>query len=138
MNKRLFYVIVLTGMSLPIWSLSTGKVTAQFYDSRSSWFPQNNPSAISPWLEMQRASSSELDSYNQYVKPRVELERQMMAQRREMDRQMDRQKTMQKEITQVRDFRQLKQDNQMPSFASPTGKGAVYGNYLHFYLQPRR
>ena len=138
MKNRILYTIVLTGVTLPIWSLSTGVGMAQFYDTRSSWFPRNNPSAVSPWLEMQRVSSSELDTYNQFVKPRVEMERLMMAQRREMDRQMDHQKTMQKDIAQVRSFQMQKQDYQMQSFATPTGKGAVYGNYLHFYPPPRR
>jgi len=140
MKSRMIYIIVLTGMALPIWLLSTGQAMAQFYDTRSSWFPGSNPSAISPWLEMQRASSSELDSYNQFVRPRLEMERLILAQRREMDRQMDRQKVMQKDIAQVRDFQlqQQRQDNQMQSFATPTGKGAVYDNYLHFYPPPRQ
>jgi hypothetical protein len=137
MRKKNIHVMVTTGLVLSAWIVSTGAVFAQFGGTRNSWFPQNNPSALSPWLEMQRVSTSELDSYNQYVRPRLELERVMMAQQRETNRQMDQQRMMQKELSQVRDYQQ-RQDYRLMTGASPTGKGAGYGNYLHFYPQRRR
>jgi hypothetical protein len=117
----------------------TPTASAQYGQSRSTWFPQHRPSALSPYLEMQRVTSSELDSYNLYVKPRLEMERLFMAQQREMARQKDYQKSMQKDITQVRSYQQRTdyQDYQMPSGATPTGKGVAYGNYLHYYPQRR-
>ena len=91
---------------------------------------------------MQRLSTSELDSYNQYVRPRLEMERLMMAQSRELSRQQDVQKSMQREITQSRNFQQPRLDNMnysMPTAtATPTGKRATYGNYLHYYPQRMR
>jgi hypothetical protein len=137
MRKRIIHLIVATGLVSSVWILSAGTVFAQIGETRNSWFPQSNPPALSPWLELKRVSTSELDSYNQYVKPQLEMERIMTAQRREMNRQMDQQKMMKKELSQVRD-NQPKQDYRLMTGASPTGKGAVYGNYLHYYPQRQR
>jgi len=137
MKKRMIHWIVVTGMVLSVWVYSTGVVVAQLGGTRNSWFPRNNPPPLSAWLELNRATSTELDSYHQYVKPQLEMERLLMSQRREMNRQMDNQKTMQKEISQLRNFRQS-QSYQVQSEASPTGKGAGYGNYLHYYQQRGR
>ena len=136
MNKRIIHRAVATGLALSTWMLATGTVFAQFGATRNSWFPQNNPPPLSAWLELERVSSSQLDSYHQYVKPQLELERFLTAQRREMNRHMDNQKTMQKDISQMRHFRQ-EQSYQMQSEASPTGKGSGYGNYLHYYQRRR-
>ena len=139
MKKRIIREIVVTGLVLSTWMLSNGTLFAQFGGSRNSWFPRNNPPPLSAWLEMERATTSQLDSYHQYVKPQLEMERLLMAQRREANRQMDDQKTMQKEISQMRNsqMRNLQQNQsyQLQTEASPTGKGAGYGNYLHYYPQ---
>ena len=135
---RIISFCMMICVTFTVCLLTTGRVSAQYGATRSSWFPQNNPSTLSPWLEMQRVSTSELDSYNQYVKPRLEMERLIMAQQREMNRQQDIQKTMQREISQTRSFRQSPPMNApMPTQATPTGKGATYGNYLHYYPQKK-
>jgi len=117
------------------WNMTGGTASAQFGGTRSTWFPQNNPSAMSPWLELKRATTSELDSYHQYVRPRLEMEQLLQAQRREISRQQDRQQMMQKEISQVMNFQQT-QDYQLQIEVTATGKGATYGNYLNYY--PRK
>ena len=101
---------------------------AQAQDTRGSWFPQSNPPPISPWTQMDRRSTSELDSYHQYVKPRIDMENQLMAQHREMNRQRDIQKKMQNEIKTFRDS-----DYSITGAAGVTGKQATYRNYLHYY-----
>ena len=136
MKKRIIHGIVVAVLVLTAWVLSPGVVLAQSGMMRNSWFPQNNPPALSAWLELERATSTQLDSYHQYVRPQLEMERLLMAQRREMNRQSEDQKTIQKEISQLRDIRQT-QNYQVQSEASPTGKGAGYGNYLHYYPQRR-
>ena len=140
MKKRIIYLIAVTGMMLPVGMFSNGTAFAQLGATRNSWFPQNNPRPLSAWLELERVSSSQLDSYNQYVRPQLELERLLTAQRREQNRQLDQQKTLQKELSQVRNPQnyQQTQSYQVQSEATPTGKGAGYGNYLHFYRQHRR
>ena len=141
MRNKIISLCYVLSLALPICLLLTESAAAQYGATRSSWFPQNNPSAISPWLEMQRVSTSELDTYNQFVRPRLEMERLMMAQSREMNRQRDIQKSMQREISQSRNSpRKLdNMDFQTPTAtATPTGKAATYGNYLHFYPQRMR
>ncbi len=133
MRKKIILSLALICVAAFALVVSSDRASAQFGETRNSWFPRNNPSALSPWLEMQRVSSSELDSYNQFVRPRLDMERYMTAQRREMNRQQDTQKTMQRDISGVRNYQQQKLDYTMQSEASPTGKGATYGNYLHFY-----
>ena len=141
MKNQTIHWIVVAGLVLSTWVLSTGAVFAQFGETRNSWFPRNNQPPLSAWLELERATTTELDSYNQYVKPQLEMERLLTAQRREMNRQMDDQKTMQKEISQMRNspLRNLQQNQsyQVQSEAAPTGKGAGYGNYLHYYQRRR-
>ena len=101
---------------------------AQAQDTRGSWFPQTNPPALSPWTHMERRSTSELDSYHQYVKPRIDMENQLMAQHRETNRQRDLQKKMQNEIKTLRDS-----DYNISRSVGTTGKQASYRNYLHYY-----
>ena len=141
MRNKIISLSVCVGLVFAVCLLTTGSASAQYGATRSSWFPQSNPSTLSPWLEMQRLSTSELDTYNQYVRPRLEMERLMMAQSREMNRQQDIQKSMQKDIYQMRNS-QPKMNNldfQMPTAsASPTGKGATYDNYLHYYPKKMR
>jgi len=137
-KMRMIHWMVVAGLVVSVGMLSTGTVFAQLGATRNSWFPQNNPPPISAWLELERVSSSQLDSYNQYVRPQLAMERLLTAQRREMNRQMDQQKTMQKELSLVRDFRPPSPSYQIQFEASPTGKGAGYGNYLHYYQQRRR
>ena len=138
-KTRIITFCIMVGVTLLACLLLTAAASAQYGATRSSWFPQNNPSTLSPWLEMQRISTSELDTYHQYVKPRLEMERLMMAQQREINRQQDIQKTMQREISQARNFRQKADapDFKMQMGATPTGKGAAYGNYLHYYPQKK-
>ena len=142
MKKRMISWIVVTGTVLAVGMYSTGTAFAQFGGTRNSWFPRSNQPPLSAWLELERATTTELDSYNQYVKPQLEMERLLTAQRRETNRRMDDQKTMQKEIAQLRNsqLRNLQQNQsyQLQTEATPTGKGAGYGNYLHYYPPRRR
>ena len=105
---------------------------AQVGGSRNSWFPRNNPPTLSPWLEMERVSTSELDTYNQYVRPRLEMERYLMAQHREMNLRTDQQRAIQTEVQRMQN-----QDYKVTGEASATGKGATYRNYLHYYPRKR-
>lgn len=105
---------------------ATGAIQAQ--DTRGTWFPQTNPAPLSPWLQMERRSTSELDTFNQFVRPRIEMENQLMAQRRELNRQKDRQSQLQDEVTQYRNA-----DYRITGEATATGKKASYRNYMHYY-----
>jgi len=134
-NRGIIRWFAVFGTVISMGMLTSGTASAQFGGMRSTWFPQNNPSSLSPWLEMQRISSPDLDSYNQFVRPRLEMEQLLMAQRREMNRQQERQKMMQKDLSQALNFQQ-NQDYQLQIEATATGKGTTYGNYLNFY--PRK
>lgn len=81
---------------------------------------------------MERVSTSELDTYNQYVRPRLEMERYLSAQHREMNLRTDQQKVIQNEVRRMQD-----QNYQVTGEASATGKGATYRNYLHYYPRKR-
>ena len=94
--------------------------------ARSNWFPNSNPSALSPWLELERASTSQLDSYNQYVRPRLEIEREIQAHQQQLNFQRETQRTIQRQVNEI-------QGIQMKSGATPTGKKASFQNFMHFY-----
>jgi len=141
MKYGMIHGIVAAGLVLTFWMNSTGTAFAQFGGTRNSWFPRNNQPPLSAWLELERATTTELDAYNQFVKPQLEMERILTAQRREMNRRADDQKTMQKEISQMHNNLKNLQQNQsyqVQTEATPTGKGSGYSNYLHYYPQRRR
>ena len=94
--------------------------------ARSNWFPSSNPPALSPWLELERASTSQLDSFNQYVRPRLELEREIQAHQQQLNFQQETQGAIQRQMTEI-------QGIQMKSGATRTGKKASFQNYMHFY-----
>ncbi|MDR1385924.1 MAG: hypothetical protein LBJ67_19035 [Planctomycetaceae bacterium] len=134
MMKKSAVIIIATLFAVMIEIVST---TESLFAQQSSFlFPNANPPALSPWLEIQRSRSSVLDSYNQYVKPRLEIERMLSTQQMSINRQQNNQQRIQKELSR------RKRGNitggaatelQYLSEATPTGKNAMYRNYLHFY-----
>ncbi|MDR1960546.1 MAG: hypothetical protein LBQ54_16160 [Planctomycetaceae bacterium] len=95
---------------------------------QSTYFPYKNPPALSPWLELQRSTQgSNLDSYHQYVKPQMEIEKAMETQQRQLLRQKEAQLQMKQELKE-RGI-QLKYSGT----ASQTGIQTRFREYGHYY-----
>lgn len=123
--------IVIMMIVLGIHAFQSNTSLAQIYDpsSQSQFFPYRNPPPLSPWLELERATtSSELGSYHQFVKPRLEMQRMIEAQQRLLYRQNQSQMQIQERVQGL----ELTQTE----VARPTGRKVRYLDYGHFY--PRK
>ena len=121
--------IATTTCFVMICAVYAGNVFAQgYYDAASSsqLFPYRNPPPLSPWLELERASSSsELGSYHQYVKPRLEMQRMIETQQGILYRQRESQMKIQERVQGL----ELKQTGR----AAPTGQQVRFRDYGNFY-----
>jgi hypothetical protein len=130
-------IVIIIGLIFVVVT-ERASIESLFAQQQSNFlFPSANPPALSPWLEMERNRSSVLDSYNQYVKPRLEIERLLSTQQMSINRQQNAQQTMQKELASRRrgniTGNGASTDIQYLSRAIQTGKNATFRNYLHFY-----
>ncbi|MDR1491957.1 MAG: hypothetical protein LBT05_04460 [Planctomycetaceae bacterium] len=124
-------------IAIIIASIFAATTESLFAQQSNFWFPDSNPPALSPWLELQRNRSSSLDNYNQYVKPRLEIERMLSTQQMSLNRQQNNQKLMQNELVRRRRGNTAgvgsATEIQYLGEAAQTGKNATFRNYLHFY-----
>jgi len=121
-----FIRVVLVGCTACFAMTQTTFAQNFMQSTRVNRFPSSNPSALSPWLELERASSTSLDSYNQYVRPRLEIEREIQLQQQQLNFQQEKQGAIQRQVTEI-------QGIQMKSGATRTGKNATFHNFMHFY-----
>jgi len=98
--------------------------------SDSTFFPYKNPPPLSPWLELERRTSSDLDSYHQFVRPRLEMQRTMETQQRQLLRQRENQQILEQQVHGM----QMRQS----ATSTQTGKGGVFRYYSHFFPEKRR
>jgi len=83
---------------------------------------------LSPYLDLFRRQEGVLDNYNQFVRPKVNLQRTL----NEQDRQLRRQGQ------QIRAINSAWSQAQRTGTMAPTGTGAAFFNYSHFYPGMRR
>ncbi len=86
-------------------------------------YPFSPGPTLSPYLEYFRTPLGPLDSYHEFVRPRVQLQQRL--------RQQDAQLRRQAQDLRVLDQRMVAP--QRPSDASPTGTGATFFHHSHFY-----
>jgi len=86
---------------------------------------------LSPWLDMFRDDPGPLPNYHQFVRPRQQLQRTLAYQNAALQTQGTEIRAMQQRAYQA---------GQRPDGVMPTGTGAVFMNYSHFYpgMQPLR
>ena len=99
---------------------SVGETLAQ----QRRWSPRP---AISPYFNYLR-SDAPIDNYNSFVRPRIELQRTLNQQADQIRRQQTGLGSLRDDVTRF----------QRESGASPTGTGAGFMNYSHFYSRPRQ
>ena len=125
--SRIFIRGVLVGCVACFVLIQTTFAQNFMQPARSNWFPSSNPPALSPWLELERASTATgLDSYNQYVRPRLEIEREIQFQQRQLNFQRETQGAIQRQVTEI-------QGIQLRGGGTKTGKKASFQNFMHFY-----
>jgi len=111
-NKRLFWAS-LAGLAM---ALAASRAEAQI-----RYQPKAGPTLPSQ-LSYFRRDVGLLDQYNTFIQP----QRQLEAQLRQMnEQQLADYRSAQRQIEQIKEIR--------PSGAAPTGVGAGYLNYSHYY-----
>lgn len=119
-----------------------------FYETHSvyaqSYYNFGSSPAISPWLGLSNRPTGVLDSYNQYVRPRMEIQREFQVQQDQLNRQGMRQEIMYRESQQAQ-----RAATQRPgtSTGPRTSQGvpvvgrfkqaASFRNYSHYYPNKR-
>lgn len=86
-------------------------------------YPYAPGPALSPYLDYFRTPLGPLDSYHEFVRPRVRLQQQLQQQDTRLRRQAQDLRALDQRITAP----------QRPGEAAPTGTGATFFNYSHFY-----
>lgn len=88
--------------------------------------------AINPWLSLSNKRTGVLDSYNQYVRPQLELQKAISTQQAQLNRQGAQQQMMYQQSQQ--------QQAAMQSGGAVTGRAkqaASFRNYSHYYPKMR-
>ncbi|MHB8901516.1 MAG: hypothetical protein ACYC6Y_22420 [Thermoguttaceae bacterium] len=104
--------------------MASASADAQTYSQPGRRARAYNPTpTLSPYLDYFRAPMGPLDSYHEYVRPRLELQRTLTQQ----DQQL---RTQQREI---RTLNSQWGEAQRTGTIAPTGVRAGFFNYSHFY-----
>ena len=82
---------------------------------------------LSPYLDYFRAPQGPLDSYHEYVRPRINLQNTLSRQDRQLRVQANELRALNDEWSRAQRTKTL----------APTGIGASFFNYSHFYPQKR-
>jgi hypothetical protein len=90
--------------------------------ARAQYMPQRP--VISPWMGMWQRNTGPLDNYHTFVLPQMQLDRTLQMQNAALYRQQAGLQYLNNEIIQT-------QYN--ASAMMPTGQGATYMNYSHYY-----
>ena len=116
---RTAVLMLATAVAIPL-----GSAEAQDYSRPRGPSRSYNPSpTLSPYLDYFRAPTGPLDSYHEFVRPRMNLQKTLARQDRELR-------------TQSRELRTLNSqwgEAQRTGTIAPTGTGAGFFNYSHFY-----
>ncbi len=119
LQQHLFRLATVAAVSVIVVAASTASAQgpARYYSPSGPTLPSQ--------LNYFRRDVGLLDQYNTFVQPRQQLDFQFQ--------QLQAQQAADFRATQ-RKFEQLKEVR--PSDAAPTGVGATYMNYLHYYRLP--
>lgn len=124
-----FKHLCLAGNQRTAWCLFTLLAAAIASETASAQIRYQSPSGptLPSQLNYFRRDVGVLDQYNTFIQP----QRQLEAQLRQMNQQqLDEYRSTQRQLEQLKEIR--------PSQAAPTGTGAIFLNYSHYYRLPTR
>ena len=126
MNLRRLLTVAAIGVGI---GMVSAPVQAQGYSrSLRQGSSFTGTPTLSPYLDYFREPRGPLDAYHEYVRPRVELRETLQQQNRQLN-------------AQARELRSLNtqwQRGRETGTLAPTGVGARFFNYSHFYPNMRR
>ena len=94
-----------------------------FTQSAAAQFSPQRPT-ISPWMGIFQRNTGAMDNYNTFVRPQMELNRTLQMQGSALDRQEMGLQDLNYEMMQPQGNR---------STMMPTGQGATFMNFSHYY-----
>ncbi len=109
---------------LAVFSLVGGSIFSQSAIAQSSYSPQG--STISPWMGLFQKNTGALDNYHSFVRPQMDLNQTLQMQNAALSGQAAGLQTLNTEMLQG------------PSGMMPTGQGATFMNYSHYYAGNRQ
>jgi hypothetical protein len=113
-------MLILAGLaSLGLFSLATPAAAQQRY------VPPSRPT-LSPYLNYFRGDTGVLDSYNTFIRPRQILDQTLAQQQAGL-------RNLQAQVGLIRSDMNSAGGLVRPAGVSPTGRGATYMNYSHYY-----
>ncbi|PHR89742.1 MAG: hypothetical protein COA78_35680 [Blastopirellula sp.] len=118
-------VVGLLVLSLPDYANAQGPYRPGRYQPRPSRYQSPSGPALSPYLNYFRRDVGVTDQYNAFVNP-------IQNQQRFNSRQTQSVSGLRNQVQGIENGR-----NVAPSRLSPTGKGATFMNYSHFYRMGR-
>jgi hypothetical protein len=84
---------------------------------------------LSPYLDYFRQNAGVLNNYHTFIRPQQQLQNTINQQNAAIQRNARRLGTLNLDVTNLKEFRE--------SVISPTGHGATFMNYSHYYPSAR-
>ena len=129
-SNRIKFGVTLFLFFLLAFFCQTQDASAQGYMN----FGTNPP--ISPWVALGNRPTGSLDSYNQYVRPRLEMQSMMGAQQTQLNRQGMQQQMMMRSSQGVGSGMGMQQGGGAPTVGR-FKPAATFRNYSHYYPNMR-
>ena len=104
-----------------------GTIFAQPATAQSTYLPQTSP--VSPWMGLWQRNTGPLDNYHSYVLPQMQLNSALQTQNAALGRQ----------AAGLQNLGEAMMNQQIgPSGMTPTGQGATFMNYSHYFSLNRQ
>lgn len=124
LNRKASFTWLISGVfALLFLTLACSENTAM-----AQGYNFNRSPAISPWVSIGNRPTGMLDSYNQYVRPQLDVQRAFATQQAQINRQNVAQQNMAQSMYQM-------QSAGATPLAGNRQQAASFRNYLHYYPQ---
>ncbi|MFO0817920.1 MAG: hypothetical protein U1A77_08265 [Pirellulales bacterium] len=127
MQSRRAWIGLATLFAILTWESLCGNSLAHAQGASGGRYQSRSGPTITPYLDYFRRDNGQLTPYHNFVQPKFQLRENQQQVDSFMRQEMTRGATLQREVNQLQQMRQ--------STARPTGSGATYMNYSHFYPQ---
>lgn len=136
---HLSFLLLVLGIVFFVFHETSFVAAQSYYGSRP---------AMSPWLGLSNRPTGVLDSYNQYVRPHMEIQKEFNAQQDQLNRQRLQQDSMSRQTQQLEQNQQQIQRTQKDMIDGSQGvqgvrtvgrskPAASFRNYSHYYPNKR-
>ena len=119
-NQRSLTKMTRSSIMLAVIFLASGTIFSQ--SAAAQYTPQR--STVSPWMGLWQRNTGAMDNYHTFVQPQMELNKTLQVQGSALNRQETGLQDLNYEMMQPQGNR---------STMTPTGQGATFMSYSHYY-----